>query len=193
MITRTPVRMTAIGTTIMLFSAVALAYRPIRRTSADPPPARMPSLTTLPIATASDLSSLTAAPLFNARRSFTPEPPKPDLPAVQPTPPPQLMGLIASSAGGSLVVVRDAGESQKLVLLGAIVQGWRLAAIEHDAAVFQRGPNRVRSRLIIGGAQAKAGSSVPTGEPSPAISSPTEPAAATASPTPTTASEKPGS
>ena len=151
MLTRAIVGLLAVA----VATAVIAAYRPVASASGDPVAVAPPAFAPLPPATASDPSSLVAAPLFNARRTFAPEPIQTAVALSPPSPPPDVVGLIRTSLGGSFAVVRD-GSGQKLLTRGGTIEGWTLVAIERDAALFARGPERARARLRFGSEKAKA-------------------------------------
>ena len=121
-----------------------------------------------------DLPETTSRPLFNATRRPVRPPEAIALPAAAPqaaapvvTTPPlqaQLLGLARAGKRGLRALVRPASEAHGLWLgVGEELQGWKLAEIKADKAIFQRGERT--QELVLADTPAAKPSAQPAADP----------------------------
>jgi len=80
-------------------------------------------------------------PLFNEKRrpfvvEATPEPPPEPDEAAPVAPPPTLVGIVSQRRGKAVIIVKNNQGEAKTLTRGQIIDGWKLAAIKSDKAVF---------------------------------------------------------
>jgi len=134
------------------------------------------SVTQLQVKPVASLGLALSAPIFSSTRSPVEavasqtasgeEPPSANAPA-----PPALVGIVSRARGRGVALVRGSDGETVMIGPGDAVDGWQLAAIERDKAVFAQGSDRrtltldFSNKAAAGSAQQQIPAPPPAGEP----------------------------